>query len=102
MMTDSSRMTRSPEIYTINQTARTRCSVLVLTGIFKFLLLYSNTVETYGEGSTITVSTEREHSPLTKTSETLPSARITPNEETKATEEQSRTETYKLANKSTT
>jgi hypothetical protein len=43
--------------------------------------------------------TERERSPLTKISENPPSAQITPNEETKATEEQSTTETYKLANK---
>jgi hypothetical protein len=42
------------------------------------------TVETCGDGCTITMPTESEHSPITKTVETMPSARITPTKETTA------------------
>jgi hypothetical protein len=55
---------------TIGQTARTR-----------------NPLETYGDGCTITMPTECECSPLTKTMETPPSARINLTEETTAMEE---------------
>jgi hypothetical protein len=72
--------------FTIGQTAQTT----------------SHTVEGYGDGSNITMLTEREHSPLIKIFENPPSARITLNEETKSKEEQSTTEPYELANTRTT